>query len=170
METREAIEKYYDANFDKLVLRIKGRVGVDYAEDVVQEGFYRALRYSSGYKDNPAGPGKWVWRIISNCARDVWKEKQGIPSMQQYEEDEDVPPDPPEYEAKCEEVLKLAAALVKRKKGLAKEVCELSLHKQYHPREIVRITNTPINTVNWHLKELRREVSKAAKAAKINLE
>ena len=45
MSNVEAIELYYRQEYDKLVIRVRGKVGVDWAEVVVQEAFYRALRY-----------------------------------------------------------------------------------------------------------------------------
>jgi len=155
----ELIESYYKENFDKLVIRCRGKVGVDYAEDVVQEAFYRALRYQRSFNPERHEVGAWIARIMGNCVNNMMNERRGHPAMQPYDELEEEEPKelPDERHA---DILELVTNLcLGRTPGVGLEVWELSVFQQMGPKEISMVLNQPLSTVNWHIKGLRLLIS-----------
>jgi RNA polymerase sigma factor (sigma-70 family) len=69
----KVLEGYYTHNFEKLCKKRSGWVGgLGNAEDCVQEGFTRALKYIEGWT-GPQPFSHWVNTIINNACRDFKK-------------------------------------------------------------------------------------------------
>lgn len=68
---REIIREHYEENFNLYVKRFDGRAGgVMNAEDIVQEAYTRALRYSDSFKPDIHEFGPWFGTILNNCFKD----------------------------------------------------------------------------------------------------
>jgi len=68
---KERIEQHYIENFDKLVKRYNRRAGgVMNAEDVVQEGYARALKYADSYLTSLPFD-TWIGTIMNNALKDM---------------------------------------------------------------------------------------------------
>ena len=161
MDNLEAIEEFYKENFNKLVIRCKGKVGVDYAEDVVQETFYRALRYHHSFNPDRHDIGAWIARIMGNCVNNMLSERRGIPAMQPYDDEEEDYVEWEGEEQRQADILEIAIGLcLGRTSGDGLEVWELSIFQQMGPKEISMVLNKPLSTVNWHLAGLRKLIKK----------
>ena len=159
MSNVEAIELYYRQEYDKLVIRVRGKVGVDWAEDVVQEAFYRALRYERSFDPARHEMGAWLSRILGNCVNAMMNERRGHPAMQPYDEFEEEAEE--EVDKRPDDILEIATYLcLKRTPGDGLEVWEHSVFHQMGPKEISMVLNVPLSTVNWHLAGLRKLIKK----------
>ena len=64
------LEKLFRTGYKNYVARVKNRVGGEYnAEDVVQEAFYRALRYRSSFDPSVHDFHKWFNTILNNACK-----------------------------------------------------------------------------------------------------
>ena len=160
MSNVEAIESYYRQEYDKLVIRVRGKVGIDWAEDVVQEAFYRALRYQRAFDPARHEMGAWMSRILGNCVNAMMNERRGHPAMQPYDEFEEEAPEE-EVDKRPDDILEIATYLcLKRTPGVGLEVWEHSVFHQMGPKEISMMLNLSISSVRWHLKGLRQLIKK----------
>jgi RNA polymerase sigma factor (sigma-70 family) len=67
---KEMIEKYYGEQYKTLVKRFTNRAGsVWNAEDVVSEGFARALTYADSYNPDKKELGAWINTIMNNSLK-----------------------------------------------------------------------------------------------------
>lgn len=67
------VEEHYRKNYDSIVNRIAGRLpdrSKALAEEVVQETYYRVLKYIDSYKPDKAAFSTWFNTILNNCAND----------------------------------------------------------------------------------------------------
>lgn len=61
------IEQFYKDNRETLLRTVRGRLDHDKdSEDLVQESFCRALKYSGSYKPSGGTLGAWIYRILYN--------------------------------------------------------------------------------------------------------
>jgi RNA polymerase sigma factor (sigma-70 family) len=84
---QELIEQHYLDNRRKLVKRLSFAAG-DCAEDVVQEAYYRALKYSKSYKPEFT-LDKWLNQILNNCLKEHKNTERGFSSVTFEEEDQE---------------------------------------------------------------------------------
>lgn len=64
------IEEFYRDNYSTLVKRLKRRAGgEENAEDVLQEAFYRALKYWDSYNPDKQPIGAWFNTIMNNTLK-----------------------------------------------------------------------------------------------------
>lgn len=74
MKRNEHVEQHFRENYDTLVKRIKAR-SCSVPEDVVQEAYYRALKYYKSYsKDKDFD--RWFNTILNNSLRSVKLEER----------------------------------------------------------------------------------------------
>lgn len=74
----EDISSYYKENKDVLIKSLVRRAGShEDAEDIVQETFYRALKYRHTQDECRPLEG-WVVRIVQNCLKDFWNKQKGF--------------------------------------------------------------------------------------------
>jgi RNA polymerase sigma-70 factor (ECF subfamily) len=55
------------------------------AEDVVQEAYYRALKYAHGFRGGDGRP--WFLRIVRRAAYDCLAKRRGAPAMTSFDEE-----------------------------------------------------------------------------------
>lgn len=157
MESREElITQHYIENKDKMVERFRKLAGANDAEDIIQEAFYRALRYKESFNPERHSVGRWVGRIAINCYYNILRERRGLPSLQPYEEFE-LLHDPPPKSSKEDAVDEVVQKMLDKRSGDALEVCELRFLLGYHPREIAMITNKNKHTIEGYLKQFRAD-------------
>lgn len=73
----DIIEAHYKKNFSKYVLQMSFRAGsVQDAEDIVQDAYERAIRYSNSFSADKDFD-TWFGRIRYNCLKDNRKKERG---------------------------------------------------------------------------------------------
>lgn len=78
---KEMIEKYYSEQYSTLVKRFTNRAGsVWNAEDVVSEGFVRALTYADSYNPEKREIGAWINAIMNNALKN-FKQSERLMGM-----------------------------------------------------------------------------------------
>ena len=103
MSVVEQIEDLYKSKYDDLVRIYKSRAGANDVEDVVQEGFYRALLYKDSFNPTYISLSNWLTSILNNCLIDMLREKRDGAMMHDSEHEptiDDRCPSDTELEAK----------------------------------------------------------------------
>jgi RNA polymerase sigma factor (sigma-70 family) len=103
MNVVEQIEDLYKSKYDDLVRIYNSRAGANDVEDVVQEGFYRALLYKESFNPTYISLSNWLTSILNNCLRDMLREKRDGAAMHDSEHEptvDDRCPSDTELEAK----------------------------------------------------------------------
>jgi len=85
MNVVEQIEDLYKSKYEDLVRIYKSRAGANDVEDVVQEGFYRALLYKDSFNPTYISLSNWLTSILNNCLRDMLREKRDGAAMHDSE-------------------------------------------------------------------------------------
>lgn len=81
----DTITRDYKKNFNKYVLQLSFRAGsVQDAEDICQDAYERAIRYSNSFKED-GDYQTWFGRIRYNCLKDHRKKERGY-VMEEFEE------------------------------------------------------------------------------------
>lgn len=83
----QIVLNHYNANRFALVKRMSFRAG-DYAEDVVQETYTRALKYINSYDDKYPFD-VWLKRILNNCLKEQKNLEKGFAALPFEEEEQD---------------------------------------------------------------------------------
>ncbi len=79
------IEQHYQDNYDSLVKRFTRRAGTMWdAEDVIQEAYYRALKYFSTFQEGMVFQ-HWFVRILANVLKDHYNSR--IDGTVEFDED-----------------------------------------------------------------------------------
>lgn len=82
----DIIEQHYLDNYRRLFKRLCYRAGTEWdAEDIVQEAYYRALKYFKSYDGKHLD--QWMSTIINNCLREHKNKEKGF-STSEFEEEE----------------------------------------------------------------------------------
>lgn len=135
------------------------------AEDIVQEAYLRALRFSSGFRDGE--PRAWLLTIVRNTYYSEYRKRRGMPSVSYDEElhaiDSDDPPptmgavaaDPEAILSRMEDARLLQRALEDlapnfREALVLREIEDLSY------KEMAAVLEVPIGTVMSRLARARR--------------
>ena len=106
----EQIEEMYEAKYDDLVRIYKSRAGANDVEDVVQEGFYRALLYKDSFNPTYISLSNWLTSILNNCLRDMLREKRDGAMMHDSEHE-------PTIDDRCPSDTELEAKILKDIEG-----------------------------------------------------
>jgi len=106
MSVVQQLTEIYEAKYDDLVRIYKGRAGENDVEDVVQEGFYRALHYKDSFNNTFISLENWLTSIMNNCLRDILREKRDGAAMHDSEHD-------PEIEDRCPSDVELEEQILK---------------------------------------------------------
>ena len=81
------IEKHYKHNYKMFVKRVASRAGsFEDAEDVIQEAYYRALKFSNSFEMG-LHFNHWFSRIVSNVLKDRISERYGKGSHEELDEE-----------------------------------------------------------------------------------
>lgn len=134
----DAIEKYYNDNYQRLVKKVSYRVGgIPNAEDVVQESFCRALMYHRAYDPKRQQLGGWFNTIINNATRDFKKIERNKGAVH-HDEELSEPLDSTMF--KSEMVAKILDELDQRHPDQA-EALKLYVVLGFTMKEVAEVTN-----------------------------
>lgn len=148
----EQIESLYKDKYEDLVRMYKSRAGANDVEDVIQEGFYRALLYSSSFNPTYITVEKWVAGIINNCLRDMLREKRDGKMMHDSDEE-------PTVEDRCHsdvEVESLILRDIEKRAGNTKQILWLYYIMGYKPEEIFHVVGGSYSAVTTRVGEFKR--------------
>lgn len=154
---REAIEQHYRDNYDKLVKSIANRVGGVYnAEDVVQEAFYRALKYADTYDQEVSELQTWFGNILKRAMYSFKRDE-----LQQGMVRDGLDPEEPveDFRALGVSTLKEVHHSIEAVRNPAhREVLRLAFIKGYRPREIVEIVDEGIKNIYTILERFKADM------------
>lgn len=137
------IEEHFRQHRQKLVKLMTFRAGSpEAAEDIVQEAFYRALRYHRSCR--PEEFNNWFNAIMFNALRDYKREEAGRSEDEFVEGEEEGQPCP----AFHGQVEREVHALIAAKPDVQREVLELHVQHGFTARDIADIT--PHSYANCH--------------------
>lgn len=157
MERNQVLEAYFKKEYNNLCKKVSRRAGSpENAEDVVQEAFYRALKYWNSY--NPETKlGAWFNTILNNACKDKMKDERMAGASVEFEEDLFDGVEMSQTDANTAEHIK---KLIRSKGYPLSEVLRLYYEKGYKSIEIKQILDVEHGTVRqavWRFKEEVRE-------------
>lgn len=157
MERDEVLGNYYKKEYSKLCKKVARRAGSpENAEDVVQEAFYRALKYWDSY--NPETDiGAWFNTILNNTCKDKMKDERMFGMSVEFEEELFDGVEMSQTDANTAEHIK---KLIRSKGYPLREVLRLYYEKGYKSIEIKEILDVEYGTVRqavWRFKEEVKE-------------
>lgn len=148
------IEKHYRANRNKLVKRMAFRSRSDnYAEDIVQEAYERALKYRKSC--TPDQFDQWLNTILNNCLRDYRNVENGHPQDAPYEEDEEEGVACPSY---SNQIMKEVYELIDTKPLIHQEILNLYFKQEYSAIDISRVTQHSYANCHKVVSRFRQEL------------
>jgi RNA polymerase sigma factor (sigma-70 family) len=142
------LTKVYEENFDLWVKRLSRFVGESLAEDAVQEGFCRSLKYWRAFVKGGYEMAGWCWVIVLNAAKDINTSERTGQSYSLHEpigtgEEkltlEEVIGKPDEYDSEEFSSIVIGEIANDRLSKTSQDILWLSYIIGYTPREIVRI-------------------------------
>ncbi len=143
----DPLEAHYRANRFKLVKRMSFRAG-DYADDVVQEAYARAIKYFSSYKPEYSLDA-WFSRI-----KEHKNSEKGFASMSFEEEEQDGIP----CNRFAESVVKEIHELIGTKSVVSMEVLSYHFRFGYSAKEIQEITEYSYANCHQIISRFRQEL------------
>lgn len=129
------LEHIFEDKYDDLVRIYKSRAGENDVEDVIQEGFYRALYYKDSFNPTFISLENWLTSILNNCLRDMLKEKRDGQAMHDSEHD-------PAIDDRCPSDRELEQKILKdieTKRGDTKHILWLYFVMGHKPDDISRV-------------------------------
>lgn len=141
------IEEFYRENFDKLVIQLSRRAGsIENAEDVVQEAFFRALKYQDSFNPRFNKLSTWFNKILKRCLYDFKRVemRQGMAILEEEplaEEATDLDGYEQKFAAEIEE------HIAKKANVAHKNVLYLYFVRGYPRRDIVKITDESVKNI-----------------------
>lgn len=152
------IERHYLDRRQTYIKRMTFRSGSEAdAEDIVQEAYYRALKYHKSCIDG--AEDKWFSRILNNCLRDYKNAQMGHPVEEPDNEETDSISCPHYPEQIMREVLQR----INRKDGVQREVLKLHFEQDYSPIDISRITDYTYAQCHQIIHRFREELKRLYK-------
>jgi len=159
MTFKETLTAHYVDNFDMLCVQVGKIVGYNDAEDVVQEAYTRALKYSKSYEGDgsSASFGAWLSSIIFNCIKDFHRENRmrGMTS----EELEGIEDETSKPINKL--VLKRVIDTVDKEPKQKRELLRLFFFKQFTTKEIAELlpfTHSNVRVIIHYFRKKLRAV------------
>lgn len=147
------LEKHYTEHRGRLVKTYSFRLGSEQdAEDVVQEAYYRVLKYLNSFDGTSFD--KWFSRIIKNCFLERKKELNGN-FLEPLGDEEGEGEDGEEY---SKHVMRNIYALIRSKNVVQKEVLWLHFNLQYTAKDISRVTDVSYANCHQIIGRFRREI------------
>lgn len=153
---REAIEQLYRDNFEMYTKSLMGRAGgLANAEDIVQEAFYRALKYNDSYDPARVDLNSWFSTILKRAMYDFKRAelKQGMATDKESREEPTVDTDG--FEQKVAEDL---LEEIEGRKPNHQNILHLFFIKNYAPRDITEVLNENISNVKKVLDRFKLEM------------
>lgn len=152
------IETYYTDNYNTFCKRFVGRAGsYENAEDIIQEAFARALKYSDSFDSSKREFGSWFNTICTNALRDFknTEKMQGM-SISFDETGPELLPEP--FNTEKLVVKKEIHKRIMQKEESTRTVLDLYLYKGYMPSDIVAVTEHPRGTILSIIARFTREM------------
>lgn len=154
MPNFSVIEEHYKGNRNRFIKRITSRCGGEWAAaDVVQESYYRALKYFSSYKEE-FSLDAWFSRILTNTMKEHKNQERGF-SHTTYEEDE-------QEGTPCnrfsEQLVKEIYELIDTKSLVAKEVLSYHFQQGYSAKEVSEITEHSYSNCHQIINRFKSEL------------
>lgn len=148
------IENHYKENRSKLVKKLTFRAGTEEAaEDIVQEAYYRALRYQASF-NRGENFNKWFSTILNNCLKE-YKNVENGHSASEFEEEEAEGISCTSYP---NHVIRDIFTLINTKSAVQKEVLFLYFKYEYPAIDISRITNYSYANCHQIIQRFRNEL------------
>ena len=148
----DVLETHYRANRFKLVKRMSFRAG-DYAEDVVQEAYARALKYISSYKPE-FSLDAWFSRILNNAFKEHKNSEKGFANVSFEEEEQDGIP----CNRFAESVVAEIYELISTKSVVSMEVLNYHFRFGYTAKEIQEISDYSYSNCHQIISRFRQEL------------
>jgi len=151
MNVVEQIEEMYEAKYDDLVRIYKSRAGANDVEDVVQEGFYRALLYKDSFNPTYISLSNWLTSILNNCLRDMLREKRDGAMMHDSEHE-------PTIDDRCPSDTELEGKIVAeigKKRGDTRQILWLYFIMGNKPEEIQKVVGGSYTNVREAVRAFR---------------
>ena len=148
----QIITDHYNANRNTLCKRMAWRAGTpEGGEDVVQEAYYRALKYCNSF--NGDNFGKWFNTILNNCLREYKNAEKGYSPIEADAEDEGY--ECPSY---VRHVMKDVFDLINTKSEVQIEVLTLYFKQEYTAKNISEITEHSYAMCHQIIQRFRNEL------------
>lgn len=155
------IENHYRENRYKLVKKLSYRAGTEEAaEDIVQEAYYRALKYVGSFREGTTPEltktafSKWFSTIIHNCLKE-YKNVESGHSASEFEEEENAGTSCPHYP---NHILRDVYTLIKTKSFVQQEILNLYFRQEYSAIDISRITEYSYANCHQIIQRFRNEL------------
>jgi len=147
------IEKHFRDNRQRLVKRMSYRAGSPAAaEDIVQESYYRALKYHRSFDGKNFD--NWFSTILNNTLKEYKNSEKGY-SAAEYEEDEG---DGTPCQMYPSRVMVQIFELIETKSLVQIEVLMLYFHQEYTAKDISVITSHTYSQVHQIILRFRNEL------------
>lgn len=156
MSVVNQIKELYAEKYDDLVRIYKSRAGENDVEDMVQEGFYRAILYKDSFNSKYVSLSNWMTSIFNNCLRDLLREKIDGEAMHEVDHE-------PTIEDRCPSDIELEKKILKdieSKRGDTRQILWLYFKMGCKPEDIQRVIGgsyTNIREAVRSFRELCRE-------------
>lgn len=152
------IEKHYKDNRQQLMKRMTFRAGTpEGAEDIIQEAYYRALKYQNSF--NGVHFGKWFSTILNNCLKEYKNLENGY-SLEEFDEELAEGLSCRSYP---EHVMREVFELIETKSEVQKEVLGLFFKQEYSAMDISRITDYSYAQCHQIIQRFRNELKELYK-------
>ena len=148
---------YYEGNYSRMCKIAYNVTKQTFdAEDVVQETFSRALKYSKSFNPEISSLHQWVNGIFSRCLKDSQRDArlQGM-SVEIKEDDIFTGANIAEDDKTLEEIETMVKSI---SSTLHKQICYLHFIQEYTPREIRQVIDTTPDTIRGVLKRFRKDL------------
>lgn len=147
------IEKHYVDNRQRLMKKMTFRAGThEAAEDVLQEAYYRALRYQNSF--DGSNFGKWFSTILNNSLREYKNVEKGY-SLEEFVEEDAEGFSCRHYP---DQVMREVFDLIETKSEVQKEVLGLFFRQEYSAMDISRITDYSYAQCHQIIQRFRNEL------------
>jgi RNA polymerase sigma factor (sigma-70 family) len=147
------IEKHYRENYRKTVKRMSFRSGLlEDAEDIVQEAYYRALRYQRSF--NGEDFNRWFATILNNCLREHKNNEKNHVSVDIDDMDEE--------EVACafypSRIMAEILGMIEGRPPVQAEILTLYFHYEYSARDISRVLPHSYAQIHQTIQRFRNEL------------
>lgn len=151
----EVIEKHYVDNRQKMLKKLTFLTGGHHqAEDVLQESYYRALKYSDSCREGEFN--RWFSMIVTNCLNDFRKEESGLSYLEENEDLEELINSSITSDQAVKEIYKR----IQNKNEISRHVLTLHVGDEYSVKDISKVTPYSYSQIHKIVQRFREEVRK----------
>lgn len=154
----QTLEQFYKDNFDTLVIQYSRRAGgIENAEDVIQESFYRALRYQDSFNPNIRSFETWFNAIAKRALYDMKREnlRQGMTMLME----EALVEETTDLDGYVQKMAGEIEALIQAKRNSEhRSILYLYFIREYKPSDIVTVVDTSNKTIRQIVWRFKQEV------------